>query len=142
MNQMRAYIAGPLFNVHERWYLEQIDLTCMRLGIVTFLPHRDTHFTDESDAIHIFDTDVAGIEGKHLMVALLDGQDIDSGTCVELGIAHSRGMDIIGITTDTIRRAYSNAMPYGVCLKSLGIVDSLRNLENRLCAWLTAQQAK
>lgn len=136
MNQPEAYIAGPLFNEHERWYLERIDEVVRSCRFKTFLPHRDTNFKSEEDAVGIFNTDVAGIMGKDLIVALLDGQDIDSGTCVELGIAYSNAIPAIGITTDIIRRAYSNAMPYGVCLKSLGIVHSLDELRSSLLGWL------
>jgi len=126
---MKAYLAGPLFNEHERWFLEQVDTICQSLGITTFLPHRDAIFPDESDAVGIFTADIDGLLGCELVIALLDGQDIDSGTCVELGIAWSNNKKVLGITTDAVRRAYANAMPYGVCLKSLGIVYGLQELE-------------
>jgi len=126
---MRAYIAGPLFNEHERWYLEKIAKLCRSLEIDTFLPHRDAVFSSESDCEAIFEADVKGLSNCDIVIALLDGQDIDSGTCVELGIAWMAGKEIVGITTDIIRRAYSNAMPYGVCLKSWGIVKGLEELE-------------
>lgn len=136
---MKAYIAGPLFNVHERWFLEKIDQLCHELGITTFLPHRDANFEDESGALAIFKADVEGLLECHIVIALLDGQDIDSGTCVEMGIAWHSGLDVAGITTDVIRRAYSNAMPYGVCLGSLGIANNLPELEailrRRLVRW-------
>ena len=35
------YIAGPLFNTHERWYLESIANLLEQAGYRTFLPHRD-----------------------------------------------------------------------------------------------------
>ena len=37
----KIYIAGPLFNTHERWYLEQIAAALEAAGYATFLPHRD-----------------------------------------------------------------------------------------------------
>lgn len=129
---MKAYIAGPLFNEHEREFLEKIDAMCRELCISTFLPHRDAAFPDESDAIAIFTADVSGLLECNLVIALLDGQDIDSGTCVEIGIAWRDGLKLVGITTDVIRRAYSNAMPYGACLESLGIAKSLPELEDIL----------
>lgn len=138
----KAYIAGPLFNMHERWYLERIDKVCRSCGLDTFLPHRDTHFDSEVDVIGIFEADLKGLLGVDLVVALLDGQDIDSGTCVELGIAFNslHPPAIVGITTDSIRRAYSNAMPYAICMKSLGVVDSLDELRRAIMRWFTAQK--
>lgn len=135
----KAYIAGPLFNVHERWYLEKIDEVCRAHGLDTFLPHRDTHFGSEADVVSIFEADLKGLLGVDLVVALLDGQDIDSGTCVELGIAFNslHPPAIVGITTDNIRRAYSNAMPYAICMKSLGVVNSLGGLAGAIACWLS-----
>lgn len=140
----KAYIAGPLFNEHERWYLEQIEKVVSGCGLDTFLPHRDTHFASEVDVIGIFEADLRGLLGVDLLVALLDGQDIDSGTCVELGVAFNslHPPAIVGITTDNIRRAYSNAMPYGVCMKSLGVVNGIDALRTVVVDWLLKEERK
>ena len=37
----QAYIAGPLFDDHEREYLEKIAQIVESYGISTFVPHRD-----------------------------------------------------------------------------------------------------
>ena len=37
----KVYVAGPLFNTHERMYLEQITAALEAEGFETFLPHRD-----------------------------------------------------------------------------------------------------
>ena len=37
----KAYIAGPLFDDHEREYLEKIAQIVESYGISTFVPHRD-----------------------------------------------------------------------------------------------------
>ena len=39
---MLAYIAGPLFNEGERWFVEKICALAEGAGFETFLPHRDT----------------------------------------------------------------------------------------------------
>ena len=38
--------------------------------------------------------------GCDAVVAVLDGPDVDSGTCIELGMAHALGKKIIGVRTD------------------------------------------
>ncbi len=40
------YVAGPLFNTHERWYLERIAEALERARRTTFLPHRDAGLLD------------------------------------------------------------------------------------------------
>lgn len=42
----RVYVAGPLFNTHERWYLERIAEALESAGYETFLPHRDAGLID------------------------------------------------------------------------------------------------
>ena len=37
----KVYIAGPLFNSHEKEYLEKIAQLLEDNGYVCFLPHRD-----------------------------------------------------------------------------------------------------
>ncbi|GIR36959.1 MAG: hypothetical protein CM15mP49_23440 [Actinomycetota bacterium] len=36
-----VYVAGPLFDEGERWWIEQIEQTITQIGFNTFLPHRD-----------------------------------------------------------------------------------------------------
>ena len=43
------YIAGPLFNAHERNYLELITAKLEGSGYKCFLPHRDQSGIDESE---------------------------------------------------------------------------------------------
>jgi len=38
---------------------------------------------------------------SNVVVAILDGPDVDSGTCVEIGFAFAKGKPIIGIRTDS-----------------------------------------
>ena len=45
----KIYIAGPLFNKHERDYLELIADRLEREGFNCFLPHRDLTGVDESE---------------------------------------------------------------------------------------------
>ncbi len=41
MNPKIVYVAGPLFDEGERWWIEQIEQTITEIGFNTFLPHRD-----------------------------------------------------------------------------------------------------
>ena len=49
MMKKKVYIAGPLFNDHERDFLESIALCLEKEGCECFLPHRDLSGVEESE---------------------------------------------------------------------------------------------
>ena len=103
----KIYIAGPLFNAHERNYLEQIALELENNGYQCFLPHRDqTGIPEDQVAQHtmtpktrkkIFNNDINALEATDITVALLTGQDIDSGTAAEIGFTYANKKPVIAI---------------------------------------------
>ena len=105
---IKIYIAGPLFNAHERNYLELIASELERSGYKCFLPHRDQSGIDESEleGTHmsqgtkdkIFNADLTALREADLTVALITGQDIDSGTAAEIGFTYANNRPIIAIT--------------------------------------------
>ncbi len=110
------YIAGPLFNTHERWYLERIAEALEAAGHTTFLPHREAGLLDglrtpESQS-RIFHDDINAINACEVCVALLTGADQDSGTSAELGYMYAQGKPCFGITDDF--RTLNN-MIWGMC---------------------------
>jgi nucleoside 2-deoxyribosyltransferase len=122
------YIAGPLFNYHERWYLEQIATRLEAAGYDTFLPHRDAgiiDFAKEGEQSRIFRDDIEAVNRCDIVVALLTGADHDSGTCGELGFAYAKGKLCIGITDDF---RYMNNLIWGICGEGKHIVKSLDEL--------------
>jgi nucleoside 2-deoxyribosyltransferase len=109
------YIAGPLFNTHERWYLERIAEALERVGHRTFLPHRDAGLLDlrtPSAQSRVFRDDIAALDVCDLCVALLTGPDQDSGTSAELGYMYAQGKRCYGITDDF---RFLNNMLWGIC---------------------------
>ncbi len=120
------YVAGPLFNTHERWYLEQISAALEQAGHRTFLPHRDAGiFKSEADRPRLFHTDMQALEGCDMLVALLTGADHDSGTCAELGYVYARGKPCFGITDD-VRRL--NNLIWGLCGEGSRIAPTIDDL--------------
>ncbi|MEM2111313.1 MAG: nucleoside 2-deoxyribosyltransferase [Candidatus Bathyarchaeia archaeon] len=103
----KIYIAGPLFSEHERSFLEEIaHKVATALGLDEqediFLPHRDAgdigvHGEGRPE---IFSSDLKSLDNATIVLALLDGSDVDSGTAVELGYAFARNKEIFGILTD------------------------------------------
>src|SRR4051812_14737997 len=98
-----VYVAGPLFNTHERWYLEQIAGILEAAGFQTYLPHRDAGVLDLSrpdERERIFQADLGALNACDFCVALLTGADHDSGTSLELGYLYALGKPCFGITDD------------------------------------------
>jgi nucleoside 2-deoxyribosyltransferase len=123
------YIAGPLFNTHERWYLERIAEALEGAGYTTFLPHRDAGLleglrTPEAQA-QIFHADIAALDACGICVALLTGADQDSGTSSELGYMFAQGKPCFGISDDF--RTLNN-MIWGICGEGKRIARDLDGL--------------
>ena len=130
----KAYIAGPLFDDHEREYLEKITKLVESYGFDTFLPHRDAglvtgEFTREKKE-KIFDIDMKYLEPADLVVALLTGRDVDSGTAAEIGYAFKSGKTLIGIGANTIKPI--NNFVWGIFSYGDNIVENLDELETFL----------
>ena len=124
---MKAYIAGALFSKGERIFLEEIAKICKEIGLETFLPHRDAGLGE--DVEEIFKKDFSGLDKCDILVAVLNGSDLDSGTAWEIGYAYSRKIKIIGIIDDIrISKDRLNVM----IANSVEIVDSMDKLKKRL----------
>ena len=136
-----VYVAGPLFSEAERSFLEvMVDKLASVSGLDPradfFLPHRDGGELGKGPKRKdIFELDLRQVDSANIVVALLDGQDVDSGTCIELGYAFAEGKKIFGLLTDF--RAYytsdaephrPNLMVWGVCEEGntlFGDLDSI-----------------
>ena len=104
MTVLRAYVAGPLFDDGERWWIETVERVVAEEGFVTFLPHRDNPPKDRFNVRQIFDNDRRGVDECDVVVASLNGIITDDGTAWELGYAFAKGKFLIGLHTDWRRR--------------------------------------
>ena len=134
----RIYIAGPLFSEHERKFLAEIAKTlATHLDLDPkndiFLPHRDAgdmgvHGKGRTE---VFSSDLGYLNDATIIIALLDGPDVDSGTAVEMGYAYAQGKKIFGILTDWRRWSPLNEveninnMIWGVCGKGDSIYKKI-----------------
>ena len=122
------YCAGPLFNTHERWYIERIAEILEGAGYKTFVPHRDagilTEFK-ESMRAQVFRVDMESLSTCQACVALLTGSDPDSGTCSEIGYLYAKGVPVIGLSDD-VRNM--NNFVWGVCNEGKNLVRNLDDI--------------
>lgn len=99
------YFAAPLFTLAEREFNNKLASSIekklgSRLKIIlpqTFATKyaKDKHFFN-----NLFKECIRGVEESDIVLAVLDGPDSDSGTCVEIGYALAKGKPVIGIRTD------------------------------------------
>lgn len=99
-----VYLAGPLFTHAELKYNLELKETMMKKGFSVFLPQIDAEDAaaerEKQNQECIFKKCLEGVNSSDIVVAVLDGVDVDSGTAWELGYAYSRGKPIIGLRTD------------------------------------------
>ena len=129
----KIYIAGPLFNKHEQMYLEDIAKELEGKGYDCFLPHRDQTGIDESELKgtdmsqetknRIFKNDLDALDAADLTVALLTGQDIDSGTSAEIGHTYAKEKPVIAINAN--ERRYRNLFVKGMLTVTVNNIDQL-----------------
>ena len=129
----KIYIAGPLFNTHEKGYLEKIAIELESNEFECFLPHRDQKDVTEEELKQlnmsnatkekIFNNDLNALKTSDLTVALLTGQDIDSGTAAEIGFSYANKKPIISITAS--ERRFRNLFVEGMIDKTIDEIDVL-----------------
>nr|MBC8408582.1 nucleoside 2-deoxyribosyltransferase [Paracoccaceae bacterium] len=128
------YIAGPLFNIHETRFLEDIAKELESNGYQCFLPHRDQSGIDESELEktemseatkdRIFNNDLDALKGSDITVALITGWDIDSGTAGEIGHTFASGKPINA--NDASERRYRNLYVKGMITKTVNDIDEIK----------------
>lgn len=136
-----VYVAGPLFSEAERRFLELMVFTLAKASGLDpladfFLPHRDAGDSGkEHKRKDIFELELQQLDSATIVVGLLDGQDVDSGTCIELGYAYAKHKKIFGLLTDF--RAYQttglepyrpNLMVWGACEEGNTLFHNLDSL--------------
>ncbi len=130
-----VYVAGPLFNAAERAAAEGVEAICRRAGFRTFLPHRDAGLLGERARKPggIFRADLRGLERADVVVAILNGPTVDTGTAWEIGYAFAKGKTVIGYLDDL--RARSGPNPVDLMIsRSCAIARSTAELRHILRA--------
>ncbi len=92
------YLAAPLFTQAERDFNAQLAGRLRAAGHTIFLPQEEGQ--PLKDTQQLFKHSLKGLNQAHLILAILDGSDADSGTCFEVGYAYAKGLPIIGLRTD------------------------------------------
>ena len=98
-----VYLAAPLFSDAECDFNSKLRDELERIGLSVFLPQEhsnDSIYERDARQESIFSKNVTAIEKADILVAVLDGVDVDSGTAWEIGYAHALGKPVCGLRTD------------------------------------------
>lgn len=129
---IKLYLAGPCFSEADRASLllmaKELEKTMHYIAteekqVQVYLPFRDAGDWTTVGAEAVFVRDLQAIDNSDIVVAVLDGADVDSGTAAEMGYAWARGKPIFAVCTDMERRRKQiNAFVIGLVLKKTDAV--------------------
>jgi nucleoside 2-deoxyribosyltransferase len=86
----RVYLAGPFFNMAQRWLVNESRRSLLDLGCLVFSP---LHDVGRGAADEVAPADIAGLEQCKAVLALVDGSD--SGTLFEAGYARANNIPVV-----------------------------------------------
>jgi len=86
----KIYLAGPFFDIAQRWLVEEARRLLMDLGASVFSP---VHEVGPGPAHVVAPEDIKGLEESDVVFAILNG--LDSGTIFEIGYAVKKGIPVV-----------------------------------------------
>ena len=126
----KIYLSGPLFSRGDIAWAGRVKafLEDRLDGVMVIWPHEIVPCS--SGKKEIFETNIAALNEADIMVALLDGPQVDDGTSWEVGYFFSQKKKILGIRTDFRRAGETetsrvNLMIECSCLALVGDLDEL-----------------
>ncbi|KOY81516.1 nucleoside 2-deoxyribosyltransferase [Lysinibacillus macroides] len=110
---MKAYLANGLFSLGDRFVNEQLAAAMREAvpGIELYVPQENDAINDKSayaDSQAIAEADLAMLQGSDLLIAVLDGVEIDSGVAAEIGAFAMLNRPIVGLLTDVRQQGRDN----------------------------------
>jgi nucleoside 2-deoxyribosyltransferase len=92
----RVYLAGPFFNLTQRWLVEEARNHLMAQKMEVFSP---LHDIGPGPAEIVVPADLEALQGCDRVLALVDG--CDAGTIFEIGYARARQIPVVAFAQNT-----------------------------------------
>lgn len=86
------YLAGPFFDIGQRWLIEESFSLLKELGASVFSP---VHEVGPGPANYVAPKDIEGLEGSDVVFAILNG--LDPGTIFEIGYAIKKAIPVVAL---------------------------------------------
>lgn len=112
---MKAYLANGLFSLGDRLVNEQLAASIREAvpGIELYVPQENDAINDKAayaDSLAIAQADLEMLQNSDVLVAVLDGVEIDSGVAAEIGAFAMLNRPIVGVFTDVRQQGRDNMM--------------------------------
>lgn len=133
---MKIYQAGPLFSLAEQNFHRELKKALEQYGHEVIWPFelfgpKEVKSWGWNAPRCIMLEDSQALLSCDIVVALLDGPQVDDGTAWEIGFAYAKGIPVIGLRTDfrncgDNQHSIVNSMIQGSC-RIVGNADALIN---------------
>ena len=127
------YLSASLFTAAERAFNRSLAEALALAGYQVFSPQDIDHTIDQPE---VFAQNRDALDHSDLVVAVIDGPDVDSGVAWEIGYAYAKNIPIIGIRTDFRNFSESNTGKVNLML-----LYSVEYLEDPCLQWDKVIQA-
>lgn len=95
----RIYLAGPFFDLGQRWVVEEALDALTMMNVDVFSPLHEVGF---GPAEAVAQADLSGLEGCDAVFAIINGSD--PGTLFEIGYARDRNIPVVAFAEDVQQR--------------------------------------
>ena len=99
---MQIFLAAPLFSEAEREFNRKVARELREAGFAVWMAQEAPFIKEGTDEEKrsIYEGDIAALKRSDVIVAVLDGMDVESGVAFEIGYAAALHKTIIGLKTD------------------------------------------
>ena len=140
----KIYLAGALFSLAEQDFNFRLkDELETHFNVEVFFPQIECKGLEDNPT-KIFEKCKEGIDESNIMIAILDGADVDSGTAWEIGYGYVRNKTVIGIRTDFRQRGddfglncmISESLDFLIEENNMGdIINTLEDISKKVIRW-------
>ena len=99
----RIYLAAPLYSEAERSYNANVEDLLRKNFFDVYLPQDtgdDNPKREKKEHARIYERNKQALLDADIVIAIIDGADVDSGTAWEMGYATALGIQVIALRTD------------------------------------------
>jgi nucleoside 2-deoxyribosyltransferase len=114
---MEVFLAAPLFSDAERDFNSKVAERLRDKGFQVWLAQEAPfiHEGTSKEKQKIYEEDISALKACDVVVAVLDGMEVDSGVAFEMGYAVAIGKPVMGLKTD--HRAFSKVEDVNLMLE-------------------------
>ncbi|HEY4622479.1 nucleoside 2-deoxyribosyltransferase [Solibacillus sp. FSL R7-0668] len=111
---MKAYLANGLFSIGDRYVNEVIarELRAAIPQIDLYVPQENDAINDKNtyaDSLAIAEADLNSLKESDVLIAVIDGVEIDSGVAAEIGAFSMLNRPIVALFSDVRQQGRTNS---------------------------------